>query len=122
LKTSDDLAEVLRFYQQTGFSPSNQQPQVEKPDSRLETVDHDALKNSPIQVPSHPWTTIAGDGYVSELISQYFAYDGQYFFAVIYRDVFLEDMRSCDIKNARFCTPFLVNALCAHQIVSLLSI
>jgi hypothetical protein len=84
---------------------------------RLLAIDLRALSKSRVRVSARPWTVIAGDGVVSDLISSVFAWDDPFFFPFIDRGAFLEDMRRNDVKNATYCSPFLVNAICASRYV-----
>jgi hypothetical protein len=72
-----------------------------------------------IKVPSLPWSTVASDDVVSELISQYFTFDYLYVFPQIPQPIFVDEMRSGDVESATCCSPLLVNAICAQQCVSL---
>jgi hypothetical protein len=81
--------------------------------NEMQKLDRQALKNSAIKVPARPWTVIAGDGVVSDLVSNFFA-TCHYFVAVfVDKKCFLQDMRSQSIRSSEFCSPFLVNAICA---------
>ncbi|TGJ84557.1 hypothetical protein E0Z10_g4206 [Xylaria hypoxylon] len=60
----------------------------------MQGLEFGALGGSPVNVPARPWTTVAGDGIVSELISAWFKWD-------------------TEPQNAKYCSPFLVNAICA---------
>lgn len=86
---------------------------------RLLAMDLRALANSRLRVPSRPWTVVASDGVVSDLISSFFAWDDPFFFPFIDRDAFLQDMRARDVERATYCSPFLVNAICASRYVSI---
>jgi hypothetical protein len=80
--------------------------------------DLDVLASSAIRVPARPWTLLAGDGLVSELVSAFFTYDHCSGIPFVDQECFLADMRAKDIVQARFCSPFLVNAICALRCVS----
>ncbi|KAG6208064.1 hypothetical protein E4U35_000441 [Claviceps purpurea] len=84
-------------------------------DPRLEKLELLALQESPIRVDARPWTAVASDGLVSELISSFFIWDDAFLMPMIDRDAFLTDMRSGNIANAKYCSPFLVNAICASR-------
>ncbi|KAG6057967.1 hypothetical protein E4U17_000671 [Claviceps sp. LM77 group G4] len=86
-------------------------------DPRLERLELLALQESPIRVDARPWTAVASDGLVSELISSFFIWDDAFLMPMIDRDAFLADMRSGNIANAKYCSPFLVNAICASRCV-----
>jgi hypothetical protein len=72
-----------------------------------------------IKVKASPWTAVARRGIVSELVSSFFAWDNLLLHSFIDRDSFLRDMELGNPKEARYCSPFLVNAICATQCVSL---
>lgn len=80
--------------------------------------DLDVLASSAIRVPARPWTLLAGDGLVSELVSAFFTYDHCSGIPFVDQECFLADMRAEDTTQARFCSPFLVNAICALRCVS----
>ncbi|KAI0471413.1 putative C6 transcription factor [Xylaria cf. heliscus] len=73
----------------------------------------DAFGRSPIKISARPWTTVAGDGIVSELISAWFKWDNAFLYPFIDRECFIQDIREGDPKSAMYCSPFLVNAICA---------
>ncbi|KAI3331035.1 putative C6 transcription factor [Ustulina deusta] len=81
----------------------------------LQQLESDGLEYSPIKVPALPWTTVAGDGIVSELISAWFKWDNAFLYPFIDRECFTKDIRAADPQNAMYCSPFLVNAICAHR-------
>ncbi len=83
---------------------------------RLEDIDRDALLASAIRVPARPWTAVAGDGLVSELVSSLFALD-HFAFPFLHKDAFLNDMRYSTPEKAKYCSPFLVNVICALRAV-----
>jgi hypothetical protein len=65
---------------------------------------------------ARPWTAVADDGIVSALISSFFAWDGYYFLPFVDQECFIRDMNTGDIKRSKFCSPFLVNAVCTIQV------
>jgi hypothetical protein len=71
-----------------------------------------------IKVQALPWTVVAGNDVVSELIAQYFTFDYLYVFPPIPRSAFVHEMKNGDPAAATACTPLLVNAICAQQCVS----
>lgn len=93
----------------------------ETPASGLGSLDLSAMDNSTIKVRARPWTKLAGDGLVSELISSFFAYDNGFYLSFIDQECFLEDMQTGNIEAAEFCSPLLVNAICALRCVSISS-
>ncbi|KAI1274925.1 putative C6 transcription factor [Xylaria sp. FL0933] len=81
----------------------------------LQLLDVEALDASPIKIPALPWTTVAGDGVVSELISAWFKWDNVFLYPFIDRDCFIKDMCAADLENATYCSSFLVNTICAYR-------
>jgi hypothetical protein len=71
-----------------------------------------------IEIQALPWSVVPSDQVVSELISQYFAFDFLYVFPPIPRFTFLNEMRLGDVDAATSCSPLLVNAMRAQQCVS----
>ncbi|TWU73728.1 hypothetical protein ED733_000251 [Metarhizium rileyi] len=68
-----------------------------------------------IELQALPWSVVASDNVISELISQYFTFDYLYVFPPIPRLAFLNEMHSGDTVAATSCSPVLVNAICAQQ-------
>ncbi|KHO01502.1 Zn(2)-C6 fungal-type DNA-binding domain protein [Metarhizium album ARSEF 1941] len=71
--------------------------------------------NALINVRALPWSVVASDQVVSELISQYFTFDYLYVYPPIHRLTFLNEMRLGNVAAAACCSPLLVNAICAQQ-------
>jgi hypothetical protein len=119
IRTEEDPLAVLRFIKDGDLLLEASATAPRSGDtSEMQNLDIEALKNSSIKVPARPWTVIAGDGVVSDLISTFFA-ACHYFVAVfVDKTCFLQDMRSGSIKTSEFCSPFLVNAICAWAAVS----
>ncbi|OAA51725.1 Zn(2)-C6 fungal-type DNA-binding domain protein [Metarhizium rileyi] len=119
LKTADDPIQVLRSVQQAKLLINNPNPNSSSYgallDSRLERLDLLALRESAIRVDAKPWTAVAGDGIVSELVSSFFNWDDALYLPFLDREVFLEEMRAANPGTAKYCTPFLVNAMCADR-------
>jgi hypothetical protein len=119
LKVADDPLQVLRTVQEASLlinnpsSPSNSALL----DSRLERLDLLALRESAIRIDAKPWTAVAGDGIVSELVSSFFNWDDAFYLPFIDREAFLDEMRAGNPATAKYCTPFLVNAMCADRCV-----
>ncbi|EFQ34274.1 uncharacterized protein GLRG_09418 [Colletotrichum graminicola M1.001] len=82
-------------------------------DMRLTKLDERALQSSLIRVPAKPWTTVADDGLVSELVTDFFNWENVSCFPAIEQTLFIDDMRAGSIKEAKWCSPILVNAICA---------
>ncbi|KAK3939608.1 nitrogen assimilation transcription factor nirA, partial [Diplogelasinospora grovesii] len=98
-------------------SPSPYYP-AELAERPVVELDSQCLASSPLKVPARPWTAVAGDGLVSHLISSFFRWDDPFIYSFIDREPFLRDMRRCsgpdaDVSQAEYCSPFLVNAICA---------
>lgn len=123
LRSTDDPHAVLRLARNIsppmppGPSYSSQEKLQENP--RLSAIGLRALVNSSLRVSARPWTLVAGDGIVSDLISSFFQRDDAFFFPSIDRDAFLEDMRSNDPSKSKYCSPLLVNAICTSRSVSI---
>lgn len=105
--------EVLRMVQ-TGeaLAQLQQASDTASTGPRLEQIEHDAWLASEIQVEAEPWTSVAGDGIVSELISLYFRWDAAFHCPMVDTAAFLNDLRSKDTQS-RFCSSMLVNAICS---------
>lgn len=83
----------------------------------IRDIEESAIQESAIKVSARPWTGIAGDGVVSYLISSFMEFDQSFLFSFIDKDRFVEDMRAGSPERARYCSPFLVNAICALRSV-----
>jgi hypothetical protein len=59
---------------------------------------------------------VAGDGIVSELITDFFKWDNAYVFPSIDLASFLHDM-SLEVDQASWCSLVLVNAICAQRCI-----
>ncbi|KAH7122183.1 hypothetical protein B0J13DRAFT_157389 [Dactylonectria estremocensis] len=81
--------------------------------AQLTRLDESSLYISAIKVHARPWTTVIDDGLMSELITNLFIWDCVYCFPCLDRVAFVEDMASGDVKKAKWCSPLLVNAICA---------
>ncbi|KAJ3566189.1 hypothetical protein NPX13_g7231 [Xylaria arbuscula] len=81
----------------------------------LRQLDANALEESVIKVPAQPWTSVSGDGIVSELLSSWFKWDDGFLYPFVDRECFLRDIHSANPQNATYCSPFLVNAICAYR-------
>lgn len=83
----------------------------------LENLDFSALSISHLKLRAQPWTALAGDGLISELVSSFVACDNCFHLSLIDEECFVRDMQAGDIDNADFCTPLLVHAICALRCV-----
>lgn len=70
-----------------------------------------------ILVPARPWTAESDSDVVSALITDYFTHDNCYIMPLGRRNVFVEEMKSGNVSSAKWCSPLLVNAICAHRAV-----
>lgn len=80
-------------------------------------LDLAALHESDFQVPARPWTIIAGDGIVSHLISNFFRRYQPLGMPFINQQAFVTDMIAGNTGRTSYCSPLLVNALCAYSAV-----
>ncbi|KAK7178312.1 hypothetical protein PSPO01_15644 [Paraphaeosphaeria sporulosa] len=112
LRTSRDPSSVLQMVRQAHLLLSEPDPTARAVSiPEVETLDKDALRRSAFKLRAHPWTTAAGDGIVSSLISSFFAWDGSYLVSSIDQETFIRAMGKGDIADATFCSPSLVNAI-----------
>jgi hypothetical protein len=79
-------------------------------DSIMRQLDAEALQHSRIKVRARPWTSVAGDGIVSHLITTAMQHSITFY---IDEEALTTDMSVQDPENAQYCSPLLVNALCA---------
>lgn len=137
-KPLPDVAEVLRRIR-SGENPCNVLRLVRDGDLLLQAtalcrkgiefdqedairkLDEAAFKNAHIKVTAKPWSEVGGDGLVSELVSIFFDVEQPFSTAYVDRFCFLEDMKSGTPDKARFCSPALVNSICALSAVRDLS-
>ncbi|KAH7176443.1 hypothetical protein EDB81DRAFT_706866 [Dactylonectria macrodidyma] len=82
---------------------------------QIDTIDREAWLQSELRVTSRPWTAIAGDGIVSQLISSFFAWDDAFLLPFVDRRAFMTDLMAQKPEEAKYCSPFLVNAICASR-------
>lgn len=117
LRTSGDPIRVLQSVKQAYLLLPNPGPVSElSAFPQVERLDNEAYRLSPLKLRARPWTAVADDGIVSALISSFFAWDGHYFLPFVDQECFVRDMRTSDIRRAKFCSPFLVNAICTIQV------
>ncbi len=115
LRASDDPIKTLQHFKDAEtllILPSSMTGQL------IHEVDSEALTNSPLKVPARPWTPVAGDGIVSSLISAFFQWDDAMIHPFVDQQLFLRDMRSGNPVTSRYCSPLLVNGICATRSVS----
>ncbi|KAL1868057.1 hypothetical protein Daus18300_006038 [Diaporthe australafricana] len=83
-------------------------------DPRVHKLNEESWSKSPFKIPARPWTAVAGDGVVSELVYGLLSWDA-YLFPCFHADTFLADIRRRDPNTAQYCSPFLINAICAYR-------
>jgi hypothetical protein len=119
LRTSQNPLSVLQVVRQAQLLLPELGPTSQTASNpEVEELDRVTLRRSAFKLRAYPWTTGAGDGIVSSLISSFFAWDGSYLISFVDQEIFIRDMSKGDIINATFCSPSLVNAICALQSVS----
>ncbi|KAI9676603.1 MAG: hypothetical protein M1822_008317 [Bathelium mastoideum] len=93
LRLSKDPLEVLDFVRHGDLLLSCGIPSARN--ERESQIDAMALEHAPIKVPAKPWTLVAGDGIVSELVSAWFKWDDAFGYPFVDRDAFFtsEPMR-----------------------------
>lgn len=94
-------------------APERRKPQ--ETEASAENLSAQAPAAAQIKVRASPWTAVARRGVVSDLISSFFAWDNLLLYSFVDRESFLKDMELGNPKEARYCSPFLVNAICATQ-------
>lgn len=120
IRTNRDPAAVLRFIKDADLLLEASMAGYRGAEaSELRQLDADALRRSSLKVIARPWTVVAGDGIVSELVSKFFAIEQPSFGTFVDETCFLQDMRSGIVRGAKLCSPFLVNAICAFIAVRL---
>lgn len=92
-------------------------PDVEMRSSLLK-LDEAALHASLIKVQATPWTTVVGDGILSEILSEFFAWEATALYHCFDREAILDDMKRNNLDDTQYCSPLLVNAMCAARCVS----
>lgn len=117
VQTAEDPLNALTCFTTPGALPAS--PSLFGiTDREVESVDARALPASDIGLSAKPWTSVAGDRLVSHLISSFFSWDDPCVYTFLDRELFIRDMRSGNRSQSQFCSPLLVNALCALRSVS----
>lgn len=90
---------------------------VENLERPFSSGEDDTMLDIPtVSVPAAPWVDLTlDDGFVSRLVSVFLNHLNPYW-RYIEDDLFLENMRAGE--DGPFCSPFLVNAVCAFACVS----
>ncbi|KAI9750704.1 MAG: hypothetical protein M4579_006352 [Chaenotheca gracillima] len=75
----------------------------------------DICDDPPFRVPARPWTTVSDDDeLISHLVSLYMTWEQPFLHLFVERNSFLRDMNAeFRPSNLGFCSPLLVNAMCA---------
>lgn len=119
IRSNADPFTVLRFIQDgdlllpgrvSSLKTDSSNPQMYL--SRLH-FDPSVYSQNYTRVPARPWTTLASDELVSQLIDTCLRQDSNIILSYIDRDVFLAEMTAANPTEAKFCSPALVNALCS---------
>ncbi|KAF7549675.1 hypothetical protein G7Z17_g6218 [Cylindrodendrum hubeiense] len=113
LRVSSDPLRVLEAIKQAELLLPNPASNERLGNAQLMRYNAVSLRDSAIKVHARPWTTVVDDGLLSELLTNLFVWDGMYCFPSIDLEAFLEDMKSGDVEKAKWCSPLLVNAICA---------
>ena len=87
-------------------------------DSIVQKLDDAAYLQSAIKLDARPWTDVAGNGVVSELVAIFFDIEQPFVTTYVDRHCFLEDMICGQTEVGKFCSPALLNAVCAIGAVS----
>lgn len=119
IRESDEPLAVLESVRQAEMLMPSPCAEERNVDPKLGRLDRNAAEHALIRVPARPWTVVVDDGLVSHLITEFFTWDDAYLFPSIDQTAFLDDMRAGDPTNAKWCSPSLVNAMCAVRSVSL---
>jgi hypothetical protein len=120
LRTTDDPFSTLQYAKDAGLVPAtSSSDSCSITDDVLARINDEALAASVLKVPARPWTSVAGDGLVSHLLSTFFKWDDPLAYSFIDRKLFLRDLRHGNHSPRPFCSPLLVNSLCALRSVSL---
>jgi hypothetical protein len=117
LRTGEDPIAVLRQVKEADLVPRTASLNPLNPDASLRDLDRAAFHASTFTVPARPWTTVAGNGIISHLICSWARRDSIFLHPFVDTTCFLRDMRSQDPKNSKYCSPFLVNIICANRAV-----
>ncbi|KAF4972339.1 hypothetical protein FSARC_1061 [Fusarium sarcochroum] len=108
LRTSNQPLSVLESVRQAEVLLPSPATSAWMSDPQLARLEQKALQSSAIQVPAKPWTVIAGDGIVSELVTDFFTWDNSYMFPVVDRATFVDEMKAGDPASAQWCSALLL--------------
>jgi hypothetical protein len=117
LRTSSNPLHVFRDLRQANLLLPNPDPVSQViGNPQVGAIDSEALRLSALKLRARPWTTVAGDGLVSALISSFFAWDGNYLTPFVDSKCFIKAMNTGNVVSIEFCSPFLVNAICCISV------
>ncbi|KAF4880145.1 Nitrogen assimilation transcription factor nit-4 [Colletotrichum siamense] len=116
LRASGDALEVLNFVRTADLLLQRRQVgddvNQETPKETTAEREND-LPVSHFKVPAKPWTNLANDIIVSDLITSFFLWEAPFFLPFVDQQAFLDDMRGCSPETATYCSRLLVHAICA---------
>ncbi|KAF4336103.1 pathway-specific regulatory nit-4 [Fusarium beomiforme] len=115
LRLTDQPLSVLEWFRQAEVLLPKHATSTWDCDPIVADFDQKIFKSCTIQVPAKPWTSVAGDGIISELITDFFTWDNSYMFPVLDRSTFVDEMRAGEPSEAEWCSGLLVNAICAKR-------
>ncbi|KAF4815096.1 Nitrogen assimilation transcription factor nit-4 [Colletotrichum siamense] len=116
LRASGDALEVLNFVRTADLLLQRRQvgDDVNQETPKETTAEREEdLPVSHFKVPAKPWTNLANDIIVSDLITSFFLWEAPFFLPFVDQQTFLDDMRGCSPETATYCSPLLVHAICA---------
>ncbi|KAI8249364.1 hypothetical protein K4K53_013270 [Colletotrichum sp. SAR 10_77] len=116
LRASGDALEVLNFVRTADLLLQRRQvgDDVNQETPKETTAEREEdLPVSHFKVPAKPWTNLANDIIVSDLITSFFLWEAPFFLPFVDQQTFLDDMRGCSPETATHCSPLLVHAICA---------
>lgn len=117
LRKSRDPLVTLRSIRQARLLLPNPDPVAQFHGyPQIERLDAECARWNPLKLRARPWTTVAGDGIVSALLSKFFAWDGAYMLPLVDSLCFIRDLKTGDVARSEFCSPFLVSAICTLQV------
>ncbi len=118
MRVASDPLHVLKYVRDAelllNIPPTSESATIEQ---RLADFDAVAFDESIIKVAAQPWTTVVGDGIVSSLVSSFFMWDSGSCYSLVDRGLFLRNMQG-GMEQSEYCSPLLVNAICAIRSVS----
>lgn len=112
IRNSDDPVQVLQSVREAALILPSDFPQS----PRRDTLSLDQRPDAhliPIQVPAQPWTGVASNTVISNLVWQFFSHDNKYLLPVVDQDAFIKDMCAESPARAQHCSALLVNSICA---------